>query len=143
MKKNLRFFVLAIIVFGMTSAATTLFYNIYIIDEVILVPNQVKIDDKMGLNVDTDKLYFGKLIPGNTGQRDIFLNNTKEYSLQVSVLKEGETAEWISLSKNNFIVLPGARTNVTVYASPPKNPPPAKRAYEGHLKVVMKRVLFS
>lgn len=141
--KNVQLLILAILVFSVTSAATILFYNKYVVDEIIMLPNQVKIDDKMGLNVDTDKLYFGKLVPGNTGQRDIFLNNTKNYPLQASLFKEGETAPWISFSKNNIIIAPHTRTNVTVYASPPRTPPLEKRAYDGNIKVIMKRVFFS
>lgn len=103
--KKKRVFVLVIILF--TVSIITLIISLtslVVIQEVKTLDIQLKVADHMGFNVDADKLYFGTVPQGNTGSRDILIEN-KEYKKSVVRLKiRGELKGWVTASENNFIL---------------------------------------
>ena len=117
-----------------------LFYNFYYIKKIKVLKLQLEVADKVGVNVDDDAIYFGKVYPGNTARRIIELSNNYEDPLKVSITIKGEISPFVSVSQNEFILEPGEDKVVTYYASTTKETP--KLNYTGETRVFFKRKLL-
>lgn len=60
----------------------------------------VKVDDYVGINLQTDKIYFGTVSPGATGKRDITIGSEKMRYVRLQF--EGVTAPWLSAQEMSF-----------------------------------------
>jgi|TARA_Y100000310_G_C20665465_1_gene807236 hypothetical protein len=76
---------------------------------------------KVGINTDTDALWFGRMPAGNKGVRPLTITLSK--NSKVVIKAEGEMAPWIVVSKNNFKTEPG-ETTLEVMADVPSGTPP-------------------
>lgn len=72
---------------------------------------QLKVGDVVGINLDTDAIYFGTIAPNGRGERDIFLNTS--YSAFVLITKEGELSRWVDVPLFVFLKK-GKRVTVSV-----------------------------
>ncbi len=117
-----------------------LFYNFYYIKEIRVLRMQLEVADKIGVNVDDDAIYFGKVYPGNTARRIIEISNNYADPLIVSITIKGDISPFVSVSQNEFILEPGEDKVVTYYASTTKETP--KLNYTGETRVFFKRKIF-
>lgn len=67
----------------------------------------VHVDDYVGFNLDTDKLYFGTVSPGGTGQRSMSLQSNEDFFVKVSV--DGPLDGWLSPDEWSFMLTPPGR----------------------------------
>jgi uncharacterized membrane protein len=91
-----------------------------VIQEVKTLDVQLEVANRLGFNVDTDKIYFGAIPPGNSGERRAIIEN-KEYERSVVRLKVyGELKKWITVSENNFALKKGESKTVKVKVAIPE-----------------------
>ena len=99
-------------------------------DVVFIVENS----QVMGFDVDNTRLSFGKIPRGSTGMKLLDLENNEEFPVTVKIKKEGETAEYLSFSENNFVLNPKEKKQITVFAAP--SPQTPDKTYTGKIKVI-------
>jgi uncharacterized membrane protein len=74
----------------------------------------------VGINLDTDKIYFGSLPAGGSAARNITISNEgskKRFVLSV----DGPMQSWVVASQSKFILADGERKTVTLQVSVPEN----------------------
>ncbi len=81
----------------------------------------VKVTDNeiIGVNVDTDALHFGSLMPGSSSMREVIFNNVEEDS-NVQVIKKGNISIFIN-GPEKILAKKGENLNVTYSAFIPEN----------------------
>jgi hypothetical protein len=126
-----------VIIFGVGLGAWI--YTGYVIVDVMEIPMDIKVMNKVGLNADVDALHFGKNFQGGTGTRRITIRNTINDDIRVSISNEGNFSSWISLSDNHFTLGPGE--NLTVFYSVDVPVDAQFGEYSGVSKVVLRRKL--
>ena len=138
MKKNY-IFILLLITALISITATILFYSFYKIVDVKEIDMTLIVGDHAGLDVNTEKLSFGMVMPtGSSCTRYVNLSNKKDYSLKVYILFFGSFAEEVSVSENYFILNSGEGKKLSFSAIAPKNA--AYGNYTGKARFVFKRV---
>jgi len=84
-----------------------------------------------GVTVDTDKLYFGRLVPGSSAERAVNIENGYSFPLRVKVSASKEIAEYIFLDRE-FIAEPGKETQIPITLKIPLDMPYGN--YTGKIK---------
>ena len=97
------------------SIVAFLMYNSLTIVAAYDVPVLVNVNETLGLNADTNGLYFGKLRPSTSGERFLELSNDATYPLRVDLQSSGEVKDWIVFSQNPVRLL--AKTNQSIKVS--------------------------
>ena len=100
---------------------------------------QIGVAEKVGINVDSDAIYFGKVYPGGGSYRKIKITNNFEIPLQAEIKLEGNITPFVSVSQNNFIIEPGQSEDMTFYAKTKTNS--LYGNYTGNATVYYTRVL--
>ena len=102
--KIIKLFLLLMVGVIISTLLTYKFYNSYIIENSYELGMEVKVDDHFGLNADTDALKFGRLMPGTSALRSIFVGNNATFPLKVAIFKSGQMKDWVKVSENNFVL---------------------------------------
>ena len=89
---------------------------------------------KVGINADTDALHFGILQPVQKGARGINTTNNMDIPVRVQIYVSGNISEWITLSKNDYVLEPGNGEIVDVHLTVPYSGNDGN--YTGTLKAV-------
>lgn len=83
---------------------------LFIISSVLLIFNGVKVyqysftvGNSIGLNVDTDKIYFGTVPVGERSRRTLVIKNTNHKSV-VRIKSFGDLSDHLYTSENNFVM---------------------------------------
>jgi len=66
-----------------------------------------------GITVDADKLYFGRIVPGNSAERVIDLENGYDYPLKVKISATPNIKDYIYIDKE-FVVEPDSTAKIPV-----------------------------
>lgn len=74
----------------------------------------------VGMNVDTDKIYFGTIAPGGGSFRSMTVTAGPYRSL-VSIQSTGDISEWVYVSDNNFVIEANESMKVEVSVRIPEN----------------------
>lgn len=117
-----------------------IFYRYYYFQGSQTIIMQFEVSEKLAFNTDTDALYFGKGMPGTQTKRDLLVNNTFEYPINVLIKIEGDISQFASVSKNDFIMQAGENTVVTYYIK--SKPETEYGNYSGFTTLVYTRPLF-
>lgn len=83
---------------------------------------EFSVGDTTGINVDTDKLYFGRIVRGGSAQRTVNIENGYIFPLRVKIFASKEIIDYIFLD-NEFIVEPGKVTHVPITLNVPLDMP--------------------
>jgi len=138
MKKN-HIFILLLVAALVSITFTILFYSFYKIADVKEINMTLIVGDHAGLDVNTEKLSFGMVMPkGSSCTRYVTLSNKKDYPLKVYINFYGSLAECVSVSENYFILNPDEKKKLSFSAIAPRNA--AYGNYTGKAKFVFKRV---
>jgi len=138
-KKN-HIFILLVVIALISVTATILFYSFYVIADVREFNMTLIVGNHTGLDVDTEKLSFGMVMPkSNSCTRYVFISNKKNYPLKVYINFYGNLAEWVSVSENYFVLLPGEEKKLSFSASAPGDA--AYGNYTGKARFVFKRII--
>jgi hypothetical protein len=86
-------------------------------------------------------LYFGYGYPGSAGDRtmDVYMTNNFNHPVEVSVKITGNISDYVSVSDNGFILLPGEKKMLSYKANIPSSI--KKGTYTGETRVVFTRSL--
>jgi len=99
---------------------------------------QLKVDNYLGFNVDTDKLYFGVIPQGNTGTRRVVIENKNYEKSVVRIKLNGDLKDWIIVSENNFALKRGEAKEVKVEVTVPSDA--KKGEYTGGMTIFFTRI---
>ena len=109
-----------ILFFLMILLGVMLFYTFYYIQGSETIVLEYEVAEKLGINTDTDKLNFGKGMPGTQTKRDLKINNTHDFPISVLIKISGPLKPFITVSKNNFLLDSGETTVVTYFVKTTK-----------------------
>jgi len=139
--KTHRFLFLLIIVVIISTFLAYLSYNYFIIENTMTLNMSVKIDDHFGLTADSDAIKFGRIMPGISSERSIFVNNKAAYPLRVVILKSGYIKDWVKVSENNFILEGNESRQINFEVFAPNNVNFGN--YTGGVKIIFKKTYFN
>jgi hypothetical protein len=91
-----------------------------------------------GFNIDTDKIWFGIIPPGNAGARYLDLNNSYPYPVNVKFSASGDIAKWVSITdipSNPFILEPNGTKKIRVVVNVPASMNISATPFTGKLKI--------
>ncbi|MFH1445376.1 MAG: hypothetical protein ABIF08_02760 [Nanoarchaeota archaeon] len=80
------------------------FFYFYLPVETQAIKMYVTVSNYTGFNVDTDAIYFGTLPGVGTASRKFNLTNNIKEDLFVHISSDGNISEFLSISKNNFLM---------------------------------------
>lgn len=135
------FFLILILVVIIFTTLTVIFYNNYIIEHVYEVDMFLRVGQSVGIAVDDDRINFGKIPPGSTGETSIFVTNNNTYPLKVILTKSGEIKDWVKIEDNNFRLNQDETKEIFLLATPPFGN--SFGNYSGFLRVTFKKYLIS
>ena len=115
-------------------------YNSYVSLDVQQLEIQFEVSDRMGFNVDTEALYFGKNYPGGVSRRETVLKNNYGFPVYISAKITGNVSGFVSVSDNNFILMPDETKSLTFYLKTGKETP--RGEYMGEAKMCFYRAFF-
>ena len=138
MKEN-HIFILLLVAALVSITFTILFYSFYKIADVKEINMTLVVGNHTGLDVDTEKLAFGMVMPkGSSCTRYVTLSNKKDYPLKVYINFYGSLAECVFVSENYFILNPEEEKKLSFSAIAPRNA--AYGNYTGKARFVFKRI---
>ena len=114
-RKNLFLFLFLVIL--AVAAVVAIFYSFFVIKDIKTIDMHVKVDDYVGFNLNTEKLYFGTVMPGAAGLRGVNIFSNYTYPVKVKIFVQGYISNWVKPDKTEFTVQPNETVNVqfTVY----------------------------
>ena len=128
MKGKKIYFIISLVLF--ISLLLVLYFNF----DVQTIEFDLVVGQHIGFNLDTDKLHFGTIPPGNYADRDISLTSTKKSKITIII----EGVDFIQPSINNFLILPGEKKTITLIVSVPGNA--KQHVYEGKIKIYSRSI---
>jgi len=128
-----------LIVFFVLIGATSFIYYYTHKAEIISISMDLIVEDSniIGMNADADALHFGTVPKGGGSVRKLDITNKKNYPLSVNISIEGDFADWISISDNNFILQPEESLRVEFETKVPEDAP--FRTYNSTAYVTLRR----
>lgn len=132
-----RLIILCIIFAIISSLGTVIAYMLLVVEKIEIVQMEVNVAPNVGLNADTDKLRFGKIMPGTQGERGILITNNASYQLRVGISNYGDISRWLSISDNNFVVQKNEVKELNYTLSVPKGT--SYGNYTGYTRIVFKK----
>jgi len=94
------------------------------------------VGDHVGVNVDTDALWFGTVSPEGVSSRFVTVTNNDTVAKNVHFDATGNLSSWIALPKD-AVLEPNGQRNFTITASVPENA--SYGNYTGKLLITFKR----
>lgn len=140
MKKNSLVLIILTLVF-LLIFSSMLFYRYYYFKGSQSLEMQFETAEKLGFNTDTDALFFGKGIPGTQTKRNLQINNSYDFPVNVMIKTEGNIKPFVSVSKNNFFIDAKGSTVITYYVQTSKDTPYSN--FSGYTTLVFTRPLFN
>lgn len=138
MDKKFLFLILLLVASLGVLFSTLTYYNMKI-EKVENFDMHVRVDDRYGINVETDKIWFGTIPPGAGASRTFIIQGSENTNTQVQFRAFGDISKWIRLEDNNFPLQKGKNKNVTIRVQVPKNATNGKN-YTGKLRAVFKKI---
>jgi hypothetical protein len=136
MRKS-KILVIVLIVLFLAVSAFMILYNTFYAPEVLSLKMSFETADKMGFNTGTDQLYFGKSYPGSLVTTSINLTNEYDYPVQVSIKLYGDISPFVSVSSNDFFLLPYEKKTVTYYLQTKEDT--GYRNFTGETRIFIRR----
>lgn len=81
----------------------------------------ITVAEHLGFDLNDTVLTFGSNFPGQIQERTFVVQNFNEYSVAVTLIAEGDLAEYLSLSNSTFELLSGGSEKVMASVRLPKN----------------------
>jgi hypothetical protein len=127
------------VIFGVTLGSWI--YVNYVFVEIKVIPMDIKVMNKVGLNSDTDALHFGKNFQGGAGMRMIQLTNNNDVPVRVNIVNKGNFSTWVTISENYSKILPGENSSIYYYVNVPIDA--QLGYYNGTSTVIIRRMLWT
>ena len=75
----------------------------------------------VGINLDTDAIWFGSIPLGGSAKRPINISSSK--NSRVIIRAEGVLADWMIVSENKFRIVSNEKKEVDIFVSVPTDAP--------------------
>lgn len=136
MKRSSAILVLLVIIFTTISIVSIayFFYSAIAIKE---YPMQVIVGNKLGIDVGTDMIRFGGVMPGGGSTRILALANNNNMEVRAKLLAYGELKGYVTFSDNNFIMMPNESRNIDISLGIPAAMPYG--SYNGTMRAIFIR----
>ena len=85
--------------------------NFFVLDR-IKIYTEVILGDKSGFDLNKTALTFGMVVPGSAASRGIVIRNDFKKSVRVEIFSKGEISDFLIVSENDFILIPGENKSV-------------------------------
>ncbi len=92
---------------------------------------------KVGIIVDTDKVWFGITNPGGAASRKLVVTNNFTFPVVVKIFLYGKLGDYVSLSESNIMLEPNTFREIDITANMPHDA--ALGEYTGKVRAVFKR----
>jgi len=136
MKKSNAILILLILLFLTIGVVSLLYFYITTID-IREVEMDLKVGNRIGINVGSDKIWFGMVTPGGSATRNIILTNDYPFPVLVKLMIYGDLKSYVSLSESNVVLEPNTKKEVSVTVFVPSDMRYGN--YTGTLKAVFKK----
>jgi len=140
MVKNNNLFWLWILVSIAILMVVAAFYLSFRVLEVETIESSFLVGDRAGFDLNLTALTLGQIAEGHGGSRGISLVNDHEKPIKIEISSNGEITDYLSLSENNFILLPGEGKSVTFNVYAPKGL--EKKTYSGKIEIKTLRLFL-
>lgn len=80
----------------------------------------LKVGNHVGFNTDNDAIYFGIIIPGNYGVRNMTLTSDYDFDVKVKMKVDSEYKDWYEVSDNNFILKKNGKKEIEILVNVPE-----------------------
>ena len=97
---------------------------------------ELSVGETTGIDLSTDKLSFGRLVPGSSSQRTIKLENHYGYPLRVKIFASKQIAPYIFIEED-YTAEPGKLTKIPLTLKVPENTTHGN--YTGEIRFDMKK----
>ena len=133
---------LSFIVILFSVILTVFFYKSLIIKEVNYHDMHIQVKNNVGINIDTDKLYFGGVPKGkrSAARRSFTYSNPYDFPVEISINFYGEMAPWMLYKQDETKLSSGETKTITLYAGVPLDTDYGN--YTGTARFIIKRVLW-
>ena len=139
-----KFLVLLITIIVISSSLTYVLYKIYykkIIVSEFDMDITVPVENRVGLNIDSDAIHFGIVPRGGGSTRHVNLTNSEDYSVFIYVEKdEGLLSSIVRIDPNYFTLEGNGKEEIDVSVSVPADFEPGN--YTGKVKIIKKVPFF-
>lgn len=115
-------------------------YNIVSVFDMQRYSYHINVSEKgeIGLNIDTDALYFGKIPHGGSGYRYIDIVNSHAKPLKILITFSGDGSEWIAPEDNGFVLNPAQNRSIAIIANIPDDAQLGE--YAGTMSIFFKKI---
>lgn len=117
---------------------TTIFFSLVYIEDTKVVPMDIEVGDRIGLNLDADAMHFGMSSPGGEARRGLIVQHQSSIPLKVDIRMYGEMASWIEVEENEFVLNPNQTKEVYLTVHIPQGT--SLGSYNGTIVIFFKRV---
>lgn len=114
-------------------------YNNYVILDVTITKAEMKVENKIGFDVNNSFFKFGILSPGSCAKRLIYITHTFDFPVRVEISSHGQMKGWINPQENDFIIQPKERKGVHVSGCAPQGIPYGN--YTGFVRTEYRRAI--
>ncbi|MDD4878376.1 MAG: hypothetical protein PHO02_05070 [Candidatus Nanoarchaeia archaeon] len=126
--------ILAFTTIGIVSIAYNTMTTIGIRD----IEMEARVGDKVGIAVDSEKLFFGMIFPGGSGSKKILISNEQEFPIAVKFVPIGQLKEYTSASENPALLQIGETKEIGITVQMPADMPYGN--YTGIMRVITTKV---
>jgi hypothetical protein len=87
-----------------------------------------------GIAINGTAIVFGRIPPGNSGQKELVIKNDYEHDVLIKIYARGEMKDFLTISENDFILKPEENKTIGFIARVPPEIPYGN--YTGKVTVV-------
>lgn len=99
---------------------------------------RLRVSDRIGFNLDTNWIDFGKAVPGDTVIKQIAVSNSFSQSVRIRMLLDGNISTVVAPEENDFILEEGETRIVRLIARIPPDTP-QESGFEGIVRIIFYR----
>lgn len=137
MKRNkLAYFLVA---FFLISLILLLFPGKFLLADYRVLKTNVIVGDYVGINVNSDALYFGTVFKGGYSEREFSIDNFECRKCKVVIKADGDTKDWIWVSNRSFTLKEGESIDLKAIVDIPRDAEFGN--YTGNLKIYFWKVI--
>lgn len=136
-KKAIALLAVVVLIAVAVSTAIAHYYINKDVQELQKIPMDITVQQKIAFNLDTDRLHFGGLPPGDSADRGVDIVNKRDFPLKVRFYMSGEIGGWVLPEDNPVLLQPFENKTVKFTATVPKNA--GFGNYTGEITVVFKK----
>lgn len=79
----------------------------------------LNVGNHIGFNVDNNAIYFGTIIPGNYGSRNMTFVSDYDFDVKIKIKIDSEFKDWYEVSDNNFILKKNEEKEIIILVNVP------------------------